>query len=101
MAMFLSVLLTIGFAFWFYRTAVHRQANSVQWAIVGAVSYQLPAWAWMLLISKPYLTSLQGTANKTSLAAGLIGHSWIAVGVVAALLVYRFALLKSNVKVSS
>jgi hypothetical protein len=30
----------------------------------------------------------------------LIGHSWIAIGVIIALLVYKFALLKTNVKSS-
>jgi hypothetical protein len=32
------------------------------------------------------------------MSAGLIGHSWIAVGIIVALVVYRFALLKTNVK---
>jgi hypothetical protein len=30
----------------------------------------------------------------------LIGHSWIAIGVIIALLVYKFALLKTSVKSS-
>ena len=98
MAMFLSILLTMGFAFWFYKTAQRLHANSVQWSIVGAFAYQLPAWAWMLMVSKPYLSSLQGTAKKSSMSAGLIGHTWLLVGITVALLVYRFALLKTTVR---
>jgi hypothetical protein len=55
----------------------------------------------MLSVSKPYLSSIQGTANKATMSAGLIGYSWIAVGIVVALLVHRFALLKTNVKIDS
>ncbi len=98
MAMFLSVLLTIGFAYWFYKTAARLHSNSVQWAIAGAAAYQLPAWAWMIIVSKPYVSAIQGVANKASMSAGLIGHSWIAVGIVVALLVYKFALLKTSVR---
>ena len=97
MALFISMLLTIGLSYWFYKTAERLHANQVQWAIAGAISYQLPAWAWMLGVSKPYLSALQGTANKTSMTAMLVGHSWILVGLVLALIVYRFALLKTNV----
>ena len=97
MALFISMLLTIGFAYWFYKTAERLHANQVQWAIVGAISYQLPAWAWMLGVSKPYLLGLQGTASKSSMTAMLVGHSWIAVGLILALIVYRFALLKTTV----
>lgn len=98
MAMFLSVLLTIGFAYWFYKTAERLHSNPVQWAIAGAMAYQLPAWAWMLTISKPYVSGLQGTVAKTTMSASLIGHSWIAVGIIIVLLVHRFALLKTNVR---
>lgn len=52
----------------------------------------------MLKFSKPYLSGLQGTAAKTTVSAGLIGHSWILVGLITALLVYKFALLKTSVK---
>lgn len=98
MAMLFSVLLTLGFAWWFYQTSEKLHSSSVQWAIAGALSYQLPAWAWMLKFSKPYLSGLQGTAAKTTVSAGLIGHSWILVGLITALLVYKFALLKTSVK---
>ena len=100
MAMFLSIFLTIGFAFWFYKTAERLHANAVQWAIAGAIAYQLPAWGWMLTVAKPYLSSIQGTANKASMSAGLIGHSWLAIGIIVASLVYKFALLKTSVKSS-
>jgi hypothetical protein len=98
MAMFVSILLTCGFAFWFFQTSEKLGSKSAQWAIAGAIAYQVPAWAWMLLVSKPYLTALRSTAAKTTFSATLIGHSWIVVGIVAALLVYKFALLKTNVK---
>ncbi len=98
MALFISVLLTIGFALWFFKTAERLGANPIQWAVAGAISYQFPAWAWMLIVSKPYLSSLKGVVAKTSAMAGLIGYSWIAVGLAVVLLVYKFALLKTNVK---
>ena len=98
MALFISVLFTLGFAFWFFKTAERLGANAVQWAIAGALAYQLPAWAWMIIVSKPYLSSLKGVVAKTSASAGLIGYSWIPVGVAVVLLVYKFALLKTNVK---
>ena len=100
MALFFSVLLTFGSAVWFYKTAERLQANPVQWGIAGAVAYQIPAWAWMLIVSKPYVTGLQGTYAKTTLFAGFIGHSWILIGLIAALLVYKFALLKTSVRAS-
>ena len=96
----ISMLLTMAFAFWFYRTAERLHSNSVQWAIAGALSYQITAWAWMLVVTKPYLSGLQGVTAKTSASAGLIGHSWVLVGIVVALLIYRFALLKTNVRSS-
>lgn len=101
MALFISVLLTIGFAVWFFKTAERLGANPVQWAIAGAIAYQFPAWAWMLIVSKPYLSTLKGVVAKTSASAGLIGYSWIPVGVVVVLLVYKFALLKTNVKAAN
>jgi hypothetical protein len=98
MPMFVSILLTAGIAYWFYQTSEKLGSKSVHWAIAGAIAYQVPAWAWMLLVSKPYLTALRSTAAKTTLSASLIGHSWILVGLIAALVVYRFFLLKTNVK---
>jgi hypothetical protein len=98
MALFLSVLFTLGFAFWFYKTAIRIGASSFQWAIVGAVAYQIPAWGWMITVSKPYVSAIQGTANRAAMSAGLMGYSWILVGLVCALLVYKFALLKTNVR---
>jgi hypothetical protein len=98
MAMFVSIVLTMGFAYWFYTTAQKLHANSIQWAIAGAMAYQFPAWAWMLKVSKPYVSGLQGTAAKATMSASLIGHSWLLVGIIAVLLVYKFALLKTSVK---
>jgi hypothetical protein len=95
--MLVSILLTAGFAYWFYRTSERLGSKSVQWAFAGAIAYQLPAWAWMLLVSKPYLSGLRGM-NKTSLWAFVVGHSWIVVGLIAALAVYKFFLLKTTVK---
>lgn len=98
MAMFLSILLTAGFAFWFFQTSEKLGSKSPQWAIAGAIAYQVPAWAWMLLVSKPYVTALRSTAAKSTFSATMIGHSWILIGIVVALFVYKFALLKTNVK---
>lgn len=96
--MFISMLLTAAIAFWFYRTAERLGASPVQWAAAGAIAYQVPAWAWMLLVTKPYLDSLRGVAAKTTVSASLIGHSWILIGLVCALLVFKFFLLKTTVK---
>jgi len=98
MAMLLSVLFTMGFAYWFYKTAIRLGASGFHWAIVGAVAYQLPAWGWMITISKPYISAIQGTANRAAFGAGMMGHSWLLVGLVTALLVYKFALLRTNVR---
>lgn len=95
---FVSMLLTAGIAYWFYQTSEKLQSKSVQWAIAGAIAYQVPAWAWMLLVTKPYVTALRSTAAKSTLSASLVGHSWILVGLITALIVYKFFLLKTNVK---
>ena len=98
MPMFVSIVLTIAIAYWFFRTSERLGSKSAHWAAAGAIAYQVPAWAWMLLVSKPYLTGLRSTAAKTTFFASLIGHSWILVGIIAALVVYKFFLLKTNVK---
>lgn len=95
---FVSMLFTAGIAYWFYLTSEKLGSRSVQWAIAGAIAYQVPAWAWMLLVTKPYMAGLRSTAAKTTFSAWLIGHSWVVIGLVTALLVYRFFLLKTNVK---
>lgn len=97
MPLIISMLLTIGVIYWFYKTAERLGSKSTHWAAAGAIAYQIPAWAWMLLVSKPYLQSLRG-ANKTSMMSMLIGHSWILVGIVTVLIVYKFFLLKTTVK---
>jgi hypothetical protein len=79
-----------------------RRAVGIEVAALGcpgAIAYQVPAWAWMILVSKPYLSSLRGAA-KTGMSAFLIGHSWILVGALCAVLVYKFVLLKANVRES-
>lgn len=96
MPLIISMLLTIGVMYWFYKTAERLGSKSVQWAAAGAIAYQVPAWAWMLLISKPYLQSLRG-ATKTGMMAMLVGHSWIVVGIITVLIVYKFFLLKTTV----
>jgi hypothetical protein len=100
MALFISVLLTMGTAVWFYKTAERLQVNPVQWGIAGAVAYQIPAWAWMIIVSKPYVSSLQGSYAKTTLSANFIAHSWILIGIIAALLIYKFVLLKTSARAS-
>lgn len=92
----ISMLITIAIAFWFYRTAERLGSKALQWGIAGAIAYQVPAWAWMLLVTKPYISSLRGVSAKAS--ASMFGHSWILVGLVTAFIIYKFFLLKTNVK---
>lgn len=96
MPLFISMLLTAGMALWYYRTAERLSLKPILWAIAGAIAYQVPAWVWMIMFSRPYLTSLRSTAAKTTMSSFLIGHSWILVGAIAAVLVYRFLLLNSR-----
>lgn len=98
MPMFLSILLTAGFAVWYYRTSERLGSKSIQWAVAGALAYLIPAWSWMLLVARPYVSGLRSTAAKMTFSAQMINHSWIAVGIVTALLVYKFFLLRTNVK---
>jgi hypothetical protein len=98
MAMFLSILLTAAFAYWFYKTSERLGSKSPQWAVAGALAYQVPAWAWMLTVARPYVMGLRNTAAKGAFSAQLINHSWIIVGIISALIVYKFFLLKTNVK---
>jgi hypothetical protein len=100
MPLFISILLTLGIVYWYYRTAERMGLKSLHWGVAGAIAYQVPAWAWMLLVSKPYLSSLRGAA-KTGMSSFLIGHSWILVGALCALAVYKFFLLKADVRGSS
>ena len=55
MPLIISMLLTVGIALWFYRTAERLGSKSVHWSAAGVIAYQVPAWAWMILVSKPYL----------------------------------------------
>jgi len=95
---FISVLITVGIAFWFYRTAENLGSKAMHWGAAGAIAYLVPAWTWKILVSKPYVSSIQGLAAKTSFSANLISHSWVAIGLVTAFLVFKFFLLKTNVK---
>ncbi|HWO99844.1 MAG TPA: hypothetical protein VNL74_04380 [Methylococcus sp.] len=97
MPLLISILLTCGFAYWYFRTAEKLGAKALHWGIAGAIAYQVPAWAWMLLVSRPYLASLRGQA-RTGLSSFLVGHSWIVVGALCAILVYRLFLLKTQVR---
>lgn len=94
----ISILLTAGIAYWYYRTAERLGSKALHWGIAGVIAYQIPAWVWMVLVSRPYLTSIKGTSAKTSASSFLIGHSWIAIGIISALVVYKFFLLKTNVR---
>jgi cbb3-type cytochrome oxidase subunit 3 len=91
------MFITLGVIYWFYKTAERLGSKSVHWAAAGAIAYQVPAWSWMLLVSKPYLQGLRG-ANKTDMSAMLIGHSWLLVGLLTVFIVYKFFLLKTSVK---
>lgn len=97
MPLFISILLTAGFAYWYYRTAERLGSKAIHWGVAGAIMYQIPAWIWMVLVSRPYLTSLRG-ATKTGMSAFLIGHSWILIGAICAVAVYKFFLLKTKVR---
>ncbi|MBM4200372.1 MAG: hypothetical protein FJ189_03705 [Gammaproteobacteria bacterium] len=96
MPLFLSMLLTAGCALWYFKTAERKHLPGIQWAIAGAIAYQVPAWAWMFLVSRPYMGSLRATSERTGVSSFLIGHSWIVVGAVCAVLVYQFFLLRSK-----
>lgn len=96
MPLFLSMLLTAGTAYWYYHIAAQRGIKPIPWAVAGAIAYQVPAWVWMITFSRPYLTALRSTTAKTQMSSFLIGHSWILVGAVCAVLVYRFFLLKAR-----
>ncbi|MFO1418120.1 MAG: hypothetical protein U1E83_05570 [Methylotetracoccus sp.] len=97
MPLFISMLLTVGAAYWYYRTAERMGAMPIHWGLAGAIAYQLPAWIWMIMVSRPYLSGMRG-AEKTGTAAFLIGHSWIVVGAVCALLIYQFVLLRTKIR---
>ncbi|BBL76242.1 hypothetical protein [Methylomagnum ishizawai] len=94
----ISMLLTAGIAFWFYRTAERLGSKAMHWGVAGAIAYQVPAWAWMMLVSRPYMAGIRGVAAKTTLSASLMSHSWVVVGILCAWVVYRFFLLKTTVK---
>lgn len=96
MPLFISMLLTAGTAYWYYRTADRLGVKPIPWAVAGAIAYQVPAWVWVILFTRPYLTALRSTAAKTTMSSFLIGHSWILVGAIAAVLVYKFFLLKAR-----
>lgn len=96
MPLFISMLLTAGTAYWYYRTAERRGIKPIPWAIAGAIAYQVPAWVWMITFSRPYLTALRSTAAKTQMSAFFIGHSWILIGAICAVLIYRFFLLNAK-----
>lgn len=96
MPLFLSMLLTAGCAFWYYKTAEQKGLPSIQWAIAGAIAYQVPAWAWMFLFSRPYMGSMRGTSERTGMSSFLMAHSWILVGAICAFLVYRYFLLRTK-----
>ena len=74
MPLFISIVLTVGCAYWYYRTAERLGSKAIHWGIAGAITYQVPAWAWMVLVSRPYLTSLRGTTAKTNLSAFLVRY---------------------------
>lgn len=98
MPMLVSMLLTLGFAYGYYRTAARLGSKPLHWGLAGAIAYQAPAWAWMILASRPYLASLRGTSAKTTVWAFLVGHSWLLVGAVCAVAVYRLFLLRAGVR---
>lgn len=90
------MVLTFGFAYLFFKSAESKGLSPVHWAFAGAIAYQLPAWGWMLVISRPYMASIQGMANKTSASTAMMGHSWLLFGIVCAVIVYKFFLMNAK-----
>jgi hypothetical protein len=98
MPLFVSMLLTAGCAFWYFKTAERMGLPPIQWAVAGAIAYQVPAWAWMFLFSRPYMGSMRATTERTGISSFMIAHSWIVVGAVCAFLVYQFFLLRAKAR---
>jgi hypothetical protein len=85
-------IVAVLIAYWFYRSAEDRGLPVFHWAFAGLLAFYIPNFAWSLLVAKPWVTSLH--AQQATLATGLINFSSVALGLVCAVLVRHFFLLK-------
>lgn len=90
----LGGIVAVVIAVWFYRSAEGRGIPPIPWAVAGAIAYYVPNFIWSLLVAKPWLSSLH--AQNAAVMSSIVGHSSILVGVVFAVLVHRFALLRAK-----
>lgn len=86
-------IVAVLIAYWFYRSAEERGLPALQWAFAGLLAFYIPNFAWSLLVAKPWIASLH--AQQATMSTGLINFSSVALGLVCALLVRYFALLKA------
>jgi len=86
-------IVAVAIAYWFYRSAEDRGLPTFQWAFAGLLAFYVPNFAWSLLVSKPWIASLH--VQQPTVSTGLINFSSVAIGLVCAVLVRRFVLLKT------
>jgi hypothetical protein len=86
-------IVAVLIAYWFYRSAEERGLPTFQWAFAGLLAFYAPNFAWSLLVSKPWIASLH--VQQATFSTGLINFSSVAVGLVCAVLVRHFFLLKA------
>ncbi|MGX2041541.1 hypothetical protein ACWJKU_15640 [Methylocaldum sp. MU1018] len=86
-------IVAVLIAYWFYRSAEERGLPALEWAFAGLLAFYIPNFAWSLLVAKPWIASLH--AQQATMSTGLINFSSVALGLVCALLVRYFALLKA------
>lgn len=94
MIQFISILLTGAFAYWYYRTAERLGSSPLHWAAAGVIAYQVPAWAWMLMVTKPYTLTIRSASTQTGIGGFLFSHSWVLAGALVAWAVHEFVLKK-------
>ncbi|BBA34862.1 uncharacterized protein sS8_2917 [Methylocaldum marinum] len=87
-------IVAVLIAYWFYRSAEDRGLPIFHWAFAGLLSFYIPNIAWSLLVSKPWIASLH--MQQATFATGLINFSSVALGLVCAVLVRQFFLLKAT-----
>lgn len=83
-------IIAILIAVWFYRSAESKGVEPFPWAFAGAIFYYIPMGLWTFIIN-PLLKNPHVTSSGPSMLAGL-GPTM--AGVVVAVLVHQFVLLK-------
>jgi len=86
----LGGVVAVAIAIWYYRSAEGRGLPAIPWGVAGLVAYYVPNFIWSLMVAKPWLVRLH--AQNAPIMSSFVGHSSILVGVIAALLVWQFAL---------